>query len=92
MSYFLRHLHITLHWYSQQELLLISHFRCFVLVENSTTENITQQDSTLDSTASAQDSMLGRSLVSTVQVVFMQCSQALFEVKLYFEGFISMYT
>ena len=52
-----------------------------MLVENSTHENISQQDGRdLDGTTNAQDSMLGRSLVSTVQVVFMQCSEELFKV------------
>jgi len=51
------------------------------MVENSTAESITEQDSSMDSVASAQDSILGRSLVSTVQAVFMQCSKELFEVK-----------
>ena len=55
-----------------------------MIVENSTHENISQLDSNLDGTANAQDNILGRSLISTVRIMFVQCSEDLFNVCIMF--------
>ena len=59
------------------------HFRCFVLIEMSTVEDIAEQDNLMIENMSARENMLGMGMLSTVQTVLMQSSPKLFEVSIH---------
>ncbi|XP_047137768.2 proteasome activator complex subunit 4A isoform X1 [Hydra vulgaris] len=56
--------------------------RCFFLVENLSTEQISEQDNKLMENMNVQEGMLGIGLSSTVQVVFTQSSPTIFKALL----------
>lgn len=55
-------------------------FRCFVLIENSSATDISEQDNLMTDSMNVQEGMIGMGMESTLQTVFMQCSPQIFKV------------
>lgn len=55
-----------------------------MLVENSTTESISEMDTLLGNATNIQESIISFGITSTVQTVLMQCSTKIFKVLKFF--------
>lgn len=53
--------------------------RCFVLIENSSATDISEQDNLMTDSMNVQEGMIGMGMESTLQTVFMQCSPQIFK-------------